>query len=643
MGLLGRVAQRLAIERVLVRRSGTICSLLIVMGLVGLTAISTPQLPQSVADVFAGGDAYAFVQHLHTQENGLLPGSAKSEFSQATLRSIAKATLESPNLCHVDQVARQLRELSDIYGQFEVHSHSVSNSSTQQSVFGILRSRVSGSSTAVLHAAIDCADVGTNALFGMIPTLAKQNYWAKDVVFLFTSNGFKGTTDWLADVFDGALKPELGRIEAALSLSLPTSHQTKVGGIEVPYPKVSATKKRLLDSSVQLDLVGFNGQLPNMDLVMTALHTQSTRVLLPYQTLPTQPVWALHSTFIRWLTAEATCKSSNIHGPFLKLSVPAYTITVPQVAEGYRAVPTPTHVAAAVRVLECVLRSVNNLSQRFNLSFTYYVILSAQRFVSIGRFLPPVGLILLAATLSAVARWLSIVQPANSASMDSDHSSQVSPSDSNHKTALSMSTEQVAALREPIFGAVAVVGVAVVTSLAVSQIAHLLIEYSGGSDPGSVLLFFSVAWLAVIYTFSALFLRRKPAIATVYISVVADLMLAAVCFAFGTVNFGLGAALAVGWLAPLVLVQEVVGTFKHTTSMVKTSVQHASSWAKKVAAWILLPAIVGLVASVAQCDTISSSLLYSMEHSTHLWPVFAGVCIPSAALTALSLGNVLSS
>jgi len=47
------------------------------------------------------------------------------------------------------------------------------------------------------------------------------------------------------------------------------------------------------------------------------------------------------------------------------------------------------------RVLEGILRSLNNLLERFHQSFFFYILASTERFVSIGNYMPGVGFLLL--------------------------------------------------------------------------------------------------------------------------------------------------------------------------------------------------------------------------------------------------------
>lgn len=53
------------------------------------------------------------------------------------------------------------------------------------------------------------------------------------------------------------------------------------------------------------------------------------------------------------------------------------------------------------RVFEGMLRSVNNLLERFHQSFFFYVLTSPHHFISIGLYMPAIGLMLLAPLIKA--------------------------------------------------------------------------------------------------------------------------------------------------------------------------------------------------------------------------------------------------
>jgi glycosylphosphatidylinositol transamidase len=58
------------------------------------------------------------------------------------------------------------------------------------------------------------------------------------------------------------------------------------------------------------------------------------------------------------------------------------------------------------RVTESLIRSINNLLEHLHQSFFFYILLNANRFVSIGNYLPAAMLIAGSFTVSALALWV---------------------------------------------------------------------------------------------------------------------------------------------------------------------------------------------------------------------------------------------
>lgn len=63
-------------------------------------------------------------------------------------------------------------------------------------------------------------------------------------------------------------------------------------------------------------------------------------------------------------------------------------------------------VLALLRIVEGISRSLNNLLERFHQSFFFYVIVSSDRFVSIGDYMPSIGLMAGSLLIKSFLLWL---------------------------------------------------------------------------------------------------------------------------------------------------------------------------------------------------------------------------------------------
>lgn len=63
-------------------------------------------------------------------------------------------------------------------------------------------------------------------------------------------------------------------------------------------------------------------------------------------------------------------------------------------------------IMALLKIVEGISRSLNNLLERFHQSFFFYVIISSERFVSIGDYMPSVGLMAGSLLIKSFLLWL---------------------------------------------------------------------------------------------------------------------------------------------------------------------------------------------------------------------------------------------
>ncbi|CAK8695365.1 unnamed protein product [Clavelina lepadiformis] len=262
-------------------------------------------------------------------------------------------------------------------------------------IYGFMRApRSAGTESVVINIPLFHSQL--NYAVGIALALAKQMrgemHWAKDIVFLFTEHDSYGAQAWL-DAYHGTPSFHI----AADPL---TSH---AGSIQ------AAIVMEMKDKSftyINLKLEGYNGQLPNMDLSNLAVRLFKLREILAsvnYQFHPYDPSTmdgfkSFLKTTLKMMKQLSTGMSSGNHGDFLRYNIEAITL------EGIRSKQHPNRDLLALhRILEGICRSLNNLLERFHQSFFFYLLPSTERYISIGMYMPCLGLVLLAPVLKALS------------------------------------------------------------------------------------------------------------------------------------------------------------------------------------------------------------------------------------------------
>lgn len=215
----------------------------------------------------------------------------------------------------------------------------------------------------------------------------RWSLWSKDIIFLFTSDGTVGSQAWV-DAYHDTHPPEVesltlksGALQGALVVEHPQNHRF---------------------SSLHVSYDGLNGQLPNLDLINTAIHVATAQMGIPTS------LQHMHdhddgypdrlSTLIRGMGNQALGLSSGPHSAFMPYHVDAITLTT--IGEGWQ------DEMAFGRVVEGVFRSLNNLLEHLHQSFFFYLLMQTNRFVSIGSYLPSAMIIAASYTIMAIALWV---------------------------------------------------------------------------------------------------------------------------------------------------------------------------------------------------------------------------------------------
>jgi len=252
--------------------------------------------------------------------------------------------------------------------------------------------RGDGTEAVVLVAAMENAD-GQSNVNGVALTLTLARYfkkwslWSKDIVFLITPDSRTGSQAWVDAYHD--MQP--------LSVEpLPLKSGALQGAVVVDYPFDHRFE------SLHIVYDGINGQLPNLDLINTAVSIASGQMGIPTNL---QRMWHHDDsykmrleTMLRGMLRQGLGHASGPHSSFIPYHIDA--ITLQTVGEGWQ------DEMALGRVVESIFRSLNNLLEHFHQSFFFYLLMQANRFVSIGTYLPSAMLIAGNFTIVAIALWV---------------------------------------------------------------------------------------------------------------------------------------------------------------------------------------------------------------------------------------------
>lgn len=206
---------------------------------------------------------------------------------------------------------------------------------------------------------------------------------------------YKGTNEQNAGSIlnAGTLDDRAGSIQAAINLEL------------------QAFDTEFVDIKIE----GLNGQLPNLDLVnlvqrialkegIPCGHQKTSK---KRQTGSTSNQMRNFRHMLTMVLTQASGVPNGNHGLFHRYGIEAVTL------EGYKTDSTNSQrkssgAGALLRLIEGVSRSINNLLERFHQSFFFYLIVSSDRFVSIGDYMPCLALMVAALLVKALIQWLSI-------------------------------------------------------------------------------------------------------------------------------------------------------------------------------------------------------------------------------------------
>ena len=283
------------------------------------------------------------------------------------------------------------------------YNYTVSNRTiANENVYAILQGpRADATEAIVLLAAWrNMADEVNNSAVALIISLAayfkRWSLWSKDIIFVIPGDSTTGSQAWVDayheehdERFVQGLKIKSGALQGAVALDYP------VGPWGHRYDKLHIVYD------------GTNGQQPNLDLFNTAVSIASGHMGID---CIIQNVWNRDDsykerlqTMLRGMLSQGLGHATGPHSAFIPYHVDAISLVT--VGDGWH------DEMALGKVVESLVRSLNNILEHLHQSFFFYLLLSAKHFVSIGTYLPSAMLIAVNFSISAMALWFKSGQP----------------------------------------------------------------------------------------------------------------------------------------------------------------------------------------------------------------------------------------
>lgn len=216
----------------------------------------------------------------------------------------------------------------------------------------------------------------------------RWSLWSKDIIVLITADSRVGPQAWVDAYHDEHTSPFVAPLPI------------KSGALQGVVVVDNALNHRFESLHILYD--GINGQLPNLDLFNTAVSIASGQLGIG---VSLQRMWKHNDsyrerlrTMLRGMVSQGLGHSSGPHSSFVPYHVDA--ITLQAVGDGWQ------DEMAMGRCVESIFRSLNNLLEHFHQSFFFYILMQADRFVSIGTYLPSAMLVAVNFTVMAIALWI---------------------------------------------------------------------------------------------------------------------------------------------------------------------------------------------------------------------------------------------
>ncbi|KAK6509405.1 Glycosyl phosphatidyl inositol protein transamidase complex subunit [Arthrobotrys musiformis] len=342
-----------------------------------------------------------YSRRTYISENALLPGQVHAYFggSEQNIVRAFRREVDSLGNSTSDVVAERMAEIFRSaglkVGKQRYSYKAAGGEYSGENVYAVLHApRGDATEAIVLCAPWRNIDHLLNE-GGVALTLALSRYfkrwslWSKDIIFLISSDARAGPQAWVDAYHD---------LHGGDIQSLSVKSGAIQGVVVVDYP---GAYHRFESLHVIYD--GINGQLPNLDLINTAVQISRDQMGLRSEL---QEMWGHDDgyrhrlrTMLRGMVNQALGHSTGPHSSFIPYHIDAITLATH--GDG------GWHDEGSLgRTVESVFRSLNNLLEHFHQSFFFYLLMAPKRFVSIGTYLPAAMLLAVGLTLTAIRLWV---------------------------------------------------------------------------------------------------------------------------------------------------------------------------------------------------------------------------------------------
>jgi glycosylphosphatidylinositol transamidase len=281
---------------------------------------------------------------------------------------------------------------------YTVSNHTFAN----ENVYAILQGPRADATEAIvlIGAWKNIDDEVNNSGVALVLTLARYfkrwSLWSKDIIFLIPADSTIGSQAWVDayhnehnEKYVESLKIKSGALQGAVAIDYPA------GPWGHRYDKLH----------IMYD--GINGQLPNLDLINTAIGIADGQMGI---TCAIQRMFSAGETYkdklttmARGMISQGLGHATGPHSSFIPYHVDAITLVT--VGDGWH------DEMSLGRTVESLFRSLNNLLEHLHQSFFFYLLLEAKRFVSIGTYLPSAMLLAMSFSIMAMSLWVQSGRP----------------------------------------------------------------------------------------------------------------------------------------------------------------------------------------------------------------------------------------